>query len=62
MAADDGNPRASVKAQTSLGMFYSSPETQDLKKVLSSTTAQREKANRHLMQSQHLVRCNCIQG
>ncbi|XP_036423729.1 LRP2-binding protein [Colossoma macropomum] len=33
MAADDGNPYASVEAQCSLGMFYSSPETQDLKKA-----------------------------
>ncbi|XP_072520149.1 LRP2-binding protein [Salminus brasiliensis] len=33
MAADDGNPKASVKAQSSLGMFYSSPEMQDLEKA-----------------------------
>ncbi|KAL6480322.1 hypothetical protein MHYP_G00113550 [Metynnis hypsauchen] len=33
MAADDGNPYASIEAQCSLGMFYSSPETQDLKKA-----------------------------
>ncbi|KAI4904918.1 hypothetical protein NFI96_033162 [Prochilodus magdalenae] len=33
MAADNGNPSASVNAQSSLGMFYSSPETQDLKKA-----------------------------
>ncbi|XP_037396421.1 LRP2-binding protein isoform X2 [Pygocentrus nattereri] len=34
MAADDGNPYASIEAQCSLGMFYSSPETQDLKKAI----------------------------
>ncbi|XP_035599893.1 LRP2-binding protein isoform X2 [Oncorhynchus keta] len=33
LAADEGNPRACVKAQSSLGMFYSRPETQDLKRA-----------------------------
>ncbi|KAL3863322.1 hypothetical protein ACJMK2_005084 [Sinanodonta woodiana] len=33
LAADDGNPKASVKAQTTLGMFYSREETKDLKKA-----------------------------
>ncbi|TSP25378.1 LRP2-binding protein [Bagarius yarrelli] len=33
MAADDGNPNASVEAQSSLGVFYSSPDTQDLRKA-----------------------------
>ncbi|XP_069487612.1 LRP2-binding protein [Ambystoma mexicanum] len=33
IAADDGNPNASVKAQCVLGMFYSRPETKDLKKA-----------------------------
>ncbi|XP_006816414.1 LRP2-binding protein-like [Saccoglossus kowalevskii] len=33
LAADDGNPQASIKAQTSLGMFYSRDETKDLKKA-----------------------------
>ncbi|KAK1804107.1 hypothetical protein P4O66_020152, partial [Electrophorus voltai] len=33
MAADDGNPGASVEAQSSLGLFYSSPETLDLKRA-----------------------------
>ncbi|XP_062856487.1 LRP2-binding protein [Trichomycterus rosablanca] len=32
-AANDGNPNASVKAQTTLGMFYSSPEIRDLRKA-----------------------------
>ncbi|KAI2657121.1 LRP2-binding protein [Labeo rohita] len=32
LAADDGNPNASVKAQSSLGMFYCRPETLDLRK------------------------------
>jgi TPR repeat protein len=32
-AADDGNPRASVKAQTTLGFFYSREESRDLKKA-----------------------------
>ncbi len=38
LAADDGNPNASVKAQSSLGMFYCRPETLDLRKVLISLT------------------------
>ncbi|XP_077992345.1 LRP2-binding protein-like [Glandiceps talaboti] len=33
LAADDGNPQASVKAQTALGMYYSREETTDLKKA-----------------------------
>ncbi|XP_059500819.1 LRP2-binding protein isoform X3 [Stegostoma tigrinum] len=33
LAADDGNPKASVKAQTILGLFYSRPESQDLQKA-----------------------------
>ncbi|XP_050983604.1 LRP2-binding protein isoform X2 [Labeo rohita] len=33
LAADDGNPNASVKAQSSLGMFYCRPETLDLRKA-----------------------------
>ncbi|XP_067838704.1 LRP2-binding protein [Heptranchias perlo] len=33
LAADDGNPKASVKAQTTLGMFYCRPESQDLQKA-----------------------------
>ncbi|KAJ8015154.1 hypothetical protein DPEC_G00023200 [Dallia pectoralis] len=33
LAADKGNPNACVKAQSSLGMFYSRPATQDLKKA-----------------------------
>ncbi|XP_036406590.1 LRP2-binding protein [Megalops cyprinoides] len=33
LAADDGNPNGSVKAQTSLGLFYSSCETLDLKRA-----------------------------
>ncbi|XP_072177450.1 LRP2-binding protein-like [Diadema setosum] len=33
LAADDGNPKASVKAQTALGMYYCRPETMDLKKA-----------------------------
>ncbi|KAL2077674.1 hypothetical protein ACEWY4_027178 [Coilia grayii] len=32
-AAADGNPNASVKAQTALGMFYSRPESLDLRKA-----------------------------
>ncbi|XP_043113262.1 LRP2-binding protein [Puntigrus tetrazona] len=35
LAADDGNPNASVKAQASLGMFYCRPETLDLRKAFS---------------------------
>ena len=33
VAADDGNPRASIKAQTVLGMYYCREESLDLKKV-----------------------------
>ncbi|XP_046340763.1 LRP2-binding protein-like [Haliotis rufescens] len=33
LAADDGNPTASIKAQTVLGMFYSREDTLDLKKA-----------------------------
>ncbi|KAK3096051.1 hypothetical protein FSP39_022541 [Pinctada imbricata] len=33
IAADDGNPKASVKAQTVLGMFYSREESKDLEKA-----------------------------
>ncbi|XP_041476636.1 LRP2-binding protein-like isoform X1 [Lytechinus variegatus] len=33
LAADDGNPKASIKAQTALGMFYCRDETKDLKKA-----------------------------
>ena len=33
LAADDGNPKASIKAQSALGMFYSRPDTLDLKKA-----------------------------
>ncbi|CAH1784642.1 unnamed protein product [Owenia fusiformis] len=33
LASDDGNPNASVKAQTALGFFYSRPDTLDLKKA-----------------------------
>ena len=33
LAADDGNPKASVKAQSTLGMFYSREESADLKKA-----------------------------
>ncbi|XP_072373661.1 LRP2-binding protein-like [Scyliorhinus torazame] len=33
IAADDGNPKASVKAQTILGLFYCRPESQDLQKA-----------------------------
>ncbi|XP_030048511.1 LRP2-binding protein [Microcaecilia unicolor] len=32
LAADNGNPKASVKAQSALGMFYSSTDHKDLKK------------------------------
>ncbi|XP_067314194.1 LRP2-binding protein [Pseudorasbora parva] len=35
LAADDGKPYASVEAQSSLGMFYSRPETLDLTKAFS---------------------------
>ncbi|KAK7137518.1 hypothetical protein R3I94_013235 [Phoxinus phoxinus] len=35
LAADDGNPSASVEAQSSLGMFYCRPETLDLTKAFS---------------------------
>nr|XP_006128540.1 LRP2-binding protein-like [Pelodiscus sinensis] len=34
IAADHGNPKASVKAQTTLGMFYSTSNPKDLKKVM----------------------------
>ncbi|XP_039606932.1 LRP2-binding protein isoform X1 [Polypterus senegalus] len=33
LAADDGNPKASIKAQTALGLFYCRPDTLDLKKA-----------------------------
>ncbi|OWF38358.1 LRP2-binding protein-like [Mizuhopecten yessoensis] len=33
LAADDGNPNGSVKAQSALGMFYSLKDTMDLKKA-----------------------------
>lgn len=33
MAADDGNPKASVKAQSILGMFYSREEALNLKQA-----------------------------
>lgn len=33
MAADDGNPKASVKAQSTLGMFYSREESLNLKQA-----------------------------
>ncbi|XP_029442779.1 LRP2-binding protein [Rhinatrema bivittatum] len=33
LAADNGNPKASVKAQSALGMFYSTPDHKDLKKA-----------------------------
>nr|XP_025043229.1 LRP2-binding protein [Pelodiscus sinensis] len=33
IAADHGNPKASVKAQTTLGMFYSTSNPKDLKKA-----------------------------
>ena len=33
LAADDGNPKGSIKAQTTLGMFYSREESLDLKKA-----------------------------
>lgn len=33
IAADNGNPKASVKAQSTLGMLYSMPDLKDLKKV-----------------------------
>lgn len=32
-AADNGNPKASVKAQSILGLFYSMKEPKDLEKV-----------------------------
>ncbi|XP_048043952.1 LRP2-binding protein isoform X2 [Megalobrama amblycephala] len=35
LAADDGNPNASVEAQSSLGMFYCRPESLDLRKAFS---------------------------
>ncbi|KAG5844998.1 hypothetical protein ANANG_G00134110 [Anguilla anguilla] len=33
LAAEDGSPSGSVKAQSSLGLFYSHPDTPDLKKA-----------------------------
>lgn len=33
LAADDGNPKASVKAQSTLGMFYSRDDTRNLKQA-----------------------------
>lgn len=33
LAADDGNPKASVMAQTVLGMFYSREDSMDLQKA-----------------------------
>lgn len=33
LAADNGNPKASVKAQGILGLYYSTKEPKDLKKV-----------------------------
>lgn len=33
IAADNGNPKASVKAQSTLGMLYSMPDLKDLKKA-----------------------------
>ena len=33
LAADDGNPKASVKAQSTLGLYYSCEDTRDLKKA-----------------------------
>ncbi|KAM4706461.1 LRP2-binding protein [Discoglossus pictus] len=33
LAADNGNPKASVKAQSLLGMYYSRPQTKDLQKA-----------------------------
>ncbi|XP_040190184.1 LRP2-binding protein isoform X2 [Rana temporaria] len=33
LAADNGNPKASVKAQSTLGMFYSRPQSMNLKKA-----------------------------
>ncbi|KAJ8026252.1 LRP2-binding protein [Holothuria leucospilota] len=33
LAADDGNPKGSVKAQTALGMYYSREDSLDLKKA-----------------------------
>ena len=32
LSADDGNPRASIKAQTALGLYYTQEEQTDLKK------------------------------
>lgn len=32
-AADDGNPKASVKAQSILGLYYSTKEPKELEKV-----------------------------
>ena len=33
LAADDGNPKGSLIAQTILGMYYSRPDTKNLKKA-----------------------------
>ena len=33
LAADNGNPDASVKAQSTLGLFYSSGDSMDMKKA-----------------------------
>ena len=33
LAADDGNPSGHIVSQTALGMYYSRPETLDLKKA-----------------------------
>ncbi|XP_078071418.1 LRP2-binding protein [Mustelus asterias] len=33
IAADNGNPKASVKAQSTLGLFYCRPESEDLQKA-----------------------------
>jgi len=33
LAADDGNPKASIKAQSTLGLLYSSSDHLDLKKA-----------------------------
>jgi len=33
LAADDGNPKANIKAQSTLGLFYSSEDNLDLKKA-----------------------------
>jgi len=33
LAADDGNPKASIKAQSTLGLFYSTADNLDLKQA-----------------------------